>query len=145
MPDTFAAYCGLHCENCYQRAKIGPEAARLLSSMRRLDYERFGHMIPDFPAFWNFLTNLTESGGCRGCRGGGGNPYCKIRICAEEKENIMCAACGEYPCGEFADAFRHYPMLQDDNRLLLEKGWEKWSAMQAERCNQNYTYTDSKE
>jgi len=142
MADKFVTYCGLYCENCIQRTNIGPEAKKLQESMKRAGYEKFGHLIPDFPVFWRFLSEFAENGGCVGCRSGGGNPYCQIRKCAIEKGVTVCALCGDYPCEEIKKMFAGYPMLEKDNKNLKEMGLDTWIFMQQKRRIRGYIYSD---
>jgi len=60
----------------------------------------------------------------------------------------MCAFCGDYPCekfGAFLDKSVGYPVLEHDNALLRDKGWEAWMALQEGRCLKKYTYHEGKE
>jgi hypothetical protein len=88
---------------------------------------------------------MANDGMCISCRDGGGNHGCAVRICAKEKGIDMCALCEDYPCDKFA-AFLNvtvgYPVLEHDNALLRDKGWEAWSALQDERRNAGYTYQE---
>ena len=140
--DKLPAYCGLYCGNCIQKTHVGPNAKKLLESMKRAGYEIFGSAIPDFPVFWAFLSETAKNGGCVGCRSGGGNPYCQIRKCAIEKNVLSCAFCDVYPCEAFRQSFVLYPMLLEDNLFLKEKGAEEWAMMQKKRRSQGYVYSD---
>ncbi len=75
----------------------------------------------------------------------GGNPYCRIRLCAKAKKVELCAFCEEYPCEESERAFSAYPMLKEDNLRLRENGPDAWLEMQKERKRDGYTYTDAKD
>ncbi|MCL2142204.1 MAG: DUF3795 domain-containing protein [Methanimicrococcus sp.] len=140
--DKFVTYCGLYCENCIQRTNVGPDAKKLQESLKRAGYEKFGHLIPDFPIFWRFLSEFSENGGCVGCVSGGGNPYCQIRKCAVEKGVLACVFCEAYPCEESKRMFVGYPMLEKDNQFLKEKGIDEWIFMQKKRRAQGYVYSD---
>ena len=58
----------------------------------------------------------------------------------------MCAFCDDYPCDKF-NSFLNvtvgYPVLENDNLLLRDKGWEAWATLQDERREKGYTYKDS--
>jgi hypothetical protein len=54
----------------------------------------------------------------------------------------MCAFCEDYPCEFFVVFFKGYPILQQDNALLREKGMEEWLKLQDERHERGFTYTD---
>jgi len=59
----------------------------------------------------------------------------------------MCAFCGDYPCDKFnsfLDVTVGYAVLESDNALLREKGWEEWLALQEGRMKRGYTYSEGK-
>jgi len=115
--------------------------------MKAAGFEDVITYIPGGEGFWSFLKGMAEDGMCISCREGGGNPGCAVRICAKEKGVEMCAFCEDYPCDKF-DAFLNvtagYPVLEQDNILLREKGWEAWRAVQEERQKAGFTYQDGK-
>lgn len=76
---------------------------------------------------------MTTNGVCISCKDGSGNPACKVRLCAKEKNVDMCAMCKNYPCEHFTELFEGYKTLHDDNLVLREKGWEVWGRIQDER------------
>ena len=84
------------------------------------------------------------NGVCVSCKEGGGNPGCAVRLCAKEKNVEMCALCDSYPCKTFEKYFLGYPMLREDNELLIREGMDSWSNLQNERHRKGYTYTDEK-
>ena len=137
-------YCGLYCENCYQRTNIGPESKKLFESLKKLGYEQFIDKIPRFSDFWDYLSELAITNGCRGCREAGGNSYCKIRTCAQEKRVKICSLCNEYPCEEYKNIISVYPMLKEDNLYLKKYGLRAWLKMQKKRRLLGYTYTDAR-
>ena len=143
IDNKYYAYCGICCINCYQTIYVGPAAKALCSNMKKIGYEKFGHSIPDFDTFWNFLNHIVDEDGCKCCKSDGGNPYCKIRICAKEKKVEACAFCEDYPCKEFNNVFKLYPILEEDNIYLKENGFNLWSEMQKKRRMDGYTYTKS--
>jgi hypothetical protein len=144
MDNEQIAYCGIYCGNCCQLTNVGPEAKKLCESMKKAGYELYGPYIPGFEQFWIFLSDLAAKNGCHGCRKDGGNPYCKVRICAREKNVEICTLCEEYPCKEFDAFFSDYVTLKDDNSFLKEHGIERWLEMQSKRRAEGFTYTDAK-
>jgi len=145
MNEKYMCYCGLYCENCPIKAKIEPASKTLYEEMKKAGYEEVIHLIPDGDTFWSFLKDMVDSGVCISCKEGSGNPECAVRICAKEKGVEMCAFCESYPCDEFREFFQNYPMLKQDNTLLREKGMEKWSKLQDERCKCGFTYAEWKQ
>ena len=144
MEKKYTTYCGLYCGNCAVKARLVPAAKNLHEEMINAGFADVMQYIPDGEGFWKLLRTLAENTFCVSCREGGGNPGCRIRKCAQEKGIEMCAFCKEYPCGLFDDFKEGYPGLMQDNILLRDKGIGIWGAMQDERRNRDYTYTDEK-
>ncbi|MCL1975706.1 MAG: DUF3795 domain-containing protein [Firmicutes bacterium] len=147
MDNKFACYCGLYCGNCAVKVKVEPAAKVLYEEMKAAGFEDVIAYIPGGEGFWPFLKSMVNDGMCVSCRDGSGNPGCAVRICAKEKGVEMCAFCEDYPCDKF-DAFLNvsvgYPVLEQDNALLRDKGWEAWMTLQEGRCKKGYTYHDGK-
>jgi hypothetical protein len=104
--------------------------------------------IPGGEGFWSFLKGMADFGMCVSCRDGSGNPDCAIRICAKGKNVEMCAFCEDYPCDKLSAFFFFFvgcPVLEHDNALLRDKGWEAWTALQEKRLVKGYTYSDGKD
>jgi len=112
--------------------------------MKKAGFEDVINFIPGGEGFWPFLKGLAEDGACVSCKDGSGNPGCAIRICAKDKGIDMCAFCGDYPCDKFA-AFMEvsvgYSVLEEDNALLRDKGWNTWLELQAKRRAAGFTYS----
>ncbi|MDR0324161.1 MAG: DUF3795 domain-containing protein [Treponema sp.] len=146
MDKKYTCYCGLYCENCAVKKKIGPASEVLYNEMKKAGFEDIIKFIPDSGGFWPFLKNMAENGICISCREGGGNPACAVRICASgrsgaKEENAgMCAFCEDYPCEKFKPFFEGYPVLKNDNDVLRNEGWDAWSKMQNERMAKGFTY-----
>ena len=140
MDKEFACYCGLYCENCAVKVKVEPAAKVLHEEMKSAGFEDVISYIPGGEGFWSFLKGMAEDGICGSCRDGGGNPGCAVRICAKEKGVEMCAFCEAYPCDKITVFLKgtRYPVLEHDNELLRDKGWEAWSILQDERREKGY-------
>ena len=145
MDKKYICYCGLYCEHCSVKAKIGPAAKLLHEEMKKAGFEEIIHFIPGGDGFWPFLEGMAEQGLCISCKDGGGNPGCAVRICAKEKGVEMCALCESYPCEQFDVFFKGYPVAKKDNALLREKGMEPWAQLQDERRVKGFTYADERE
>ena len=147
MEKNLACYCGLYCGNCAVKVKVEPAAKVLYDEMKAAGFEDVIAFIPGGEGFWPFLKSMVNDGICVSCRDGSGNPGCAVRICAKEKGIEMCAFCEDYPCNKF-DTFLNvsvgYPVLEQDNTLLRDKGWEAWMELQDERRAKGYTYSDGK-
>ncbi len=144
MDKKYTCYCGLYCENCAVKVKVEPAAKILYEEMGKLGFEQIISFFPDGDKFWSFLKNISTQGVCISCKAGSGNPNCKVRECAKEKNVEMCAFCKSYPCELFADFFEGYSSLKQDNFILKEKGWEPWKKIQDERKSKGVCFAYSK-
>lgn len=132
MDKKYACCCGLYCENCAVKVKVEPASEVLYEEMQKLGFEEIIQFFPDGEKFWSFLKAMSTGGICVSCREGSGNPACKIRLCAKEKNVEMCAFCESYPCEHFTEFFEGYSFLKNHNSVLREKGWESWGELQDE-------------
>lgn len=133
MDKEYVCYCGLYCGNCAVKVKVESAAKVLYEEMEKLGFDSIMSFFPDGENFWAFLKGMSLQGICISCKAGSGNPTCKIRPCAKEKNVEACALCNHYPCEHFPDYFEAYPTLEHDNTVLREKGWEAWAKLQDER------------
>ena len=143
MNEKYTCYCGLYCENCALMTRIPSAAKALYDEMRKAGFEEIVHLFPGGDVFWPFLKWMAE-GICISCKDGSGDPGCKIRICAKEKNVKMCALCEKYPCEKFDAVFQMTPILKQDNALIREQGMEAWAKLQDERCADGFTYADER-
>jgi hypothetical protein len=144
MDRKYTCCCGLYCKNCAVKVKVEPAAKVLYGEMRKLGFEEIMPFFSDGEKFWSFLKGMSVEGVCISCKAGSGNPNCKIRLCAKEKNIEMCALCESYPCKYFTDFFEGYPMLKHDNSILREKGWEAWGKLQDDRQVKGFGFTYAK-
>lgn len=56
----------------------------------------------------------------------------------------MCALCESYPCGNIKELFEGYPILKDDNSILLENGWEAWGKFQDDHQAKGFGFAYAK-
>ncbi|MGE0076449.1 MAG: DUF3795 domain-containing protein [Bacteroidales bacterium] len=133
MDKNYACYCGLYCENCAVKVNVEPAAKVLYNEMQKLGFEGIMSFFPDGEQFWSFLKGMTTNGVCISCKAGSGNPACKVRLCAKERNVEMCAFCESYPCEHLQDLLDGYPLLKSDNSILRDNGWEAWGKHQDER------------
>ena len=145
MDKKYTCYCGLYCENCAVMAKVEPAAKVLYTEMKKAGFEEIIHFIPGGDGFWPFLKGMAEDGVCVSCKDGSGNPGCAVRVCAQEKGIEMCALCECYPCEKFSDFFTGYRMLEQDNALLRDKGWDAWAELQDERRLKGFINSEVKQ
>jgi hypothetical protein len=128
MNEHLAAVCGLYCGACsLYRARRDDNPQRLEEILRAMT-ER-----------WNVEEDEIE---CDGCLGGGRlTPYCRdcrMRLCAEEKQDVTrCSDCSDFPCSMITDfnndGMRHHAEVLENLRRMREIGVEKWIAAEEER------------
>jgi hypothetical protein len=104
--ENLIAYCGLYCEDCHGfNGKIPDLARDLRKELRASKYEKFAGFISNYSFgkdFAEYETCYKVLGAivkfrCRkGCKNGGGSPFCKIRKCAQKKEIEGCWLCNEF-------------------------------------------------
>jgi hypothetical protein len=138
----FVTYCGLYCGLCAERTRIPQRAAALQQAMAEEGWPFWGHSVPGFTPFWEFLEGLHASGGCPCCRAGGGPPDCQVRTCARARGLELCSECPDFPCPRIAALGEIYPTLITDNRRLQAVGLAQWLAEQAERARRGVVYAD---
>jgi hypothetical protein len=82
-------YCGLDCSNCWGVKLTVSEAAKSLRrELRAAKFKLFWEEISflgKYEPFKKALDGLAKLRCPRACRGGGGNPSCKIRSCCKRK------------------------------------------------------------
>ena len=117
MDKKYACCCGLYCGNCAVKVKVEPASIVLYEEIKKAGFEGIMQFFPDGEKFWSFLKGMAVEGVCISCKAGSGNPACKVRQCAKEKNVEMCALCENYPCTHFTDFFTDYPVLKQRNYL----------------------------
>ena len=140
----FVTYCGLYCRLCSNLARIPQQSAALRQTLRKDGWELFGEsLVPGFREFWAVLERLSQIDmTCRGCRGGCGDPLCRIRQCAQEKSVEVCSSCAEYPCSRIEHLAARYPNLISDGTRQRQIGLGKWVEEQEQRCGTGFCYAD---
>ena len=96
------AYCGLCCADCFSyKGKIADLARDLRKELRQAKFDKVAQGIP-FKEF-EYYKECYEALGAmvrlrcnHACRGGGGNPYCKMRKCCQKKEIDGCWQCDAF-------------------------------------------------
>jgi hypothetical protein len=118
-------------------------AQALRDAMMAEDYDAWGEAVPGFVPFWRFLLELADSESHCSCRSGQcGPPACAIRACAKAKGVLVCALCGEYPCGHIRELAQRYPMLLADGARMKRVGVDAWTQEQEARRRSGFSYAD---
>jgi hypothetical protein len=91
------AYCGLDCAGCFAYTKTVSEAAkslrRELHSVKLKDFWQEVPFLGEYEPFKKSLDGLAKFRCSKTCREGGGNPWCKIRKCAQKNNVAGCWQC----------------------------------------------------
>ncbi|MFH1453048.1 MAG: DUF3795 domain-containing protein [Armatimonadota bacterium] len=93
------SYCGLDCSQCViHTTDISGKAKALRRELRSAKAKKFWGDIPflgEYGPFKKSLDGLAMLRCVKLCRGGGSNPWCKIRKCCQRKKIWSCAECEE--------------------------------------------------
>jgi len=94
------AYCGLNCAECFGYKMTVSEAAKSLRrELRAAKLKDAWKEIPflgEYVPFKKSLDGLAMLRCPKACRGGGGNPWCKIRKCCLKKGFDGCWQCADF-------------------------------------------------
>ena len=104
--ENLIAYCGLYCVDCHgYNGKIPDLARDLRKELRDAKYDKFADFISqysfgrdykDYETCYKVLGAMVKFRCKKGCRSGGGSPFCKIRKCAQKKEFDGCWECSDF-------------------------------------------------
>ena len=100
------AYCGLYCGECPNyTGRIADLARDLRKELRSVRFDKtaealselsFFSMFKDYKQCYGVLGGMVKLRCKQTCRGGGGNPFCKIRKCSQKKGIEGCWLCVEF-------------------------------------------------
>lgn len=100
------AYCGLYWVECPNHTGIIADSARdLRKELRKYRFDKtaeslstlsFFKEFKNYPECYEVLSAMVKLRCRKTCRNGGGNPFCKIRICCERKEIEGCWECDDF-------------------------------------------------
>jgi hypothetical protein len=130
------SYCGLYCRDCHGFQQKIPNLARdLRKELRQSKYkifadflaqQNFGKAFKNYDRCYETLGAMVRFRCHKGCRLGGGPPFCKIRKCCQKREITGCWECIDFETCEKLDFLR--PVHGDGHiknlRLLKRKGVE---------------------
>lgn len=96
-------YCGLFCGDCFFfRGRIAELSKELRRELRRAkltrnykEFVKFSRSFENFPECYELLGVMVRMR-CKGCREGGGPPFCRIRRCAGRKNVMGCWECDDF-------------------------------------------------
>ena len=104
--DAMVAHCGLCCLDCHGHTGKIPDLARdLRKELRKAHYDKFAESLSvypfasafkDYPECYELLGLMMKFRCKKGCREGGGPPFCKVRKCCQDRSIRGCWECEEY-------------------------------------------------
>ncbi|MFH1015403.1 MAG: DUF3795 domain-containing protein [Chloroflexota bacterium] len=110
MSTELVAYCGLYCGDCFNyKGEIADLARDLRNKLREAKFDKaapglskYFKAFRDYGQCYEVLGAMVRLRCKRGCREGGGNPSCKIRICCRKRGMAGCWECAEFEtCARF--------------------------------------------
>ena len=99
---NLVAYCGLYCGDCFgYQGTLADMARDLRKLLRQNRFDAVAGEIPfkefkHYPECYECLGGMVKLRCKHACRGGGGNPFCKIRKCCQRKGYEGCWECDEF-------------------------------------------------
>ncbi|MFH1101995.1 MAG: DUF3795 domain-containing protein [Methanobacteriota archaeon] len=132
--ETRITYCGLCCLDCHGFKQKIPDLARdLRKELRESKYKKFadtlsknnfGKAFKNYDTCYEVLGAMVRFRCHKGCRAGGGPPFCKIRNCCRKKEKNGCWECADFETCKHLDFLR--PVHEDAHlknlRTIKRKG-----------------------
>ena len=139
------AYCGLNCGDCFgYTGKVADMARDLRKELRQCRFDKtaetlsklsFFKVYKNYPQCYEVLGALVKMRCKKGCRNGGGNPFCMIRKCSQRKKYLGCWECGGFEtcnklgelAGNHGDAhIRNLRVLKKKGTFAFLKGKSLW-------------------
>ena len=132
------AYCGLYCGDCHGHQQKIPDLARdLRKELRQTKYKKFADVISEnnfgkafkgYDTCYEVLGAMVRFRCHKGCRKGGGPPFCKIRKCCEKNGYEGCWECSDF---ETCEKLKFLDAVHDDGHLknlrrIKKKGTEEF-------------------
>ena len=151
---SFVGYCGLYCNACGIRQEKIKNAVNNLRGI--IAHYGFDKMMPELakwePSFKHYsefnqvMDGLVKMfGDCPGCLQGGGDPNCKVRKCAKEKNYRTCAECDEAEtCEPLAPYRKGYKGLTPAFKSIKQNGVTRYAEEMQKKVNEGYSYVEEK-
>jgi len=148
---SLVGYCGLYCNACgIRQQKIKTAVSNLRGIIAAYGFDKimpelakwepsFKH-YKEFDQVMNGLVKLF--GDCPGCLQGGGDPNCKVRSCAKQKDYRTCAECSEAEiCEPLAPYRKGYRGLTPALQNIRQNGVNKYAEEMEKKVAKGYSYT----
>ncbi len=89
--------CGIWCGSCGAgNGALGELSRRYADLVRKYGLPEWGPKDVDYDKLESWLGLIGEMPLCNGCLQGDGNPECKLRLCAKERNLPDCAECDRF-------------------------------------------------
>lgn len=144
-------YCGLYCNACgIRQGKIKTAVNNLRNIIAAYGFDKVIPELDDWePSFKHYdefsqvMNGLVKMfGDCQGCLQGGGDPNCKVRLCAKQKGYRTCAECSETEtCENLAPYRKGYKGLTHALQSIKQNGIEKYAEGMQKKVDEGYSYT----
>ena len=150
-PTELIGYCGLYCGACgIQQGKIKTAVDNLLKPIKTYGFDKIADQLANWePAFKHHkeFEQVLEAykklfGECPCCIQGGGDPECKVRICAKEKGYTTCVECREMATCQPLEQWRKSPGFQQRMQRIKQVGAAKYAKEMDEKVKTGYCYLD---
>jgi len=135
LNEKHIAYCGLCCWDCHGYQQKIPDLARdLRKELRNTKYKKFadfiatykfGQAYQDYDKCYEVLGAMVKFR-CKGCKTGGGPPFCKMRQCCQKKGFDGCWQCNDFDnCSKLDFLIPVHDDAHIKNLTLLKKKGEQ--------------------
>lgn len=129
-------YCGLYCGDCVGYTQTVANMARdLRKELKHHRFEQLADVLAKIPVFkdfedydkcYNLLGTMMKMRCTKTCRGNGGPPDCKIRICVREKKLDGCWQCDVFStCEKLKILDQHHGAAHQKNLRKLKRHGRK--------------------
>ena len=147
---SLVGYCGLYCNSCgIRQGKIKMAVTNLRDILAVYGFDK---MMPELakwePSFQHHnefnqvMDGLVKMfGGCPSCLQGGGDPNCKVRSCAKQKDYRTCAECNEAETCEKLAPYRKGYGLISTLQSIRQDGIERYAEEMQTKVDEGYSYT----
>jgi len=132
--EELIAYCGLYCGDCFgYKGNIADMARDLRKELRQEKFDIVVKGIPfkEFDKYkecYEVLGAMVRLRCNKACRGGGGNPFCKIRKCCQKLDIEGCWLCDDFEDCKKLDSLiiNHGDAHIKNLRILAKKGTDQF-------------------
>ena len=144
---SLVGYCGLYCDACrIRQGKIKEAVNNLRDTIASFGFDKIipelANWEPSFKHYVEFkqvMDGLVKMFGyCAGCFENGGDPNCKVRLCARQKSYRTCTECGEArSCPKLEPYRRHFDIALP---RIKESGVKGYAKEMQKKVDEKYRY-----